>query len=647
LIKADQGKREQAVVQAEETSRAQDAEPRRMAGPRLDLPDESLLTIPALLRHVAQGRAARVAWRAKRRGIYRETTWAELLEQVTRVGLGLMRLGVVRGDRVAIVGDPSPEWLLADFAAQSIGAVSFGLYPTSSRDEAEFVLRHGGASVLIAQDQEHVDKVLPMLNRLQDLRKLVVIDDSNMFGYRHPALMSFRELTEPGGDTAAFVERARTVRPDDPATIVYTSGTSANPKGALYTHRALITLGHQFHAFAELEGRDDVRSVVHLPLNHLYERANTPQGMLVKGIVPHFSDEAERFLETLYEVAPQHHASVPRYWSKLASRVIVGIENSSAVKRAAYAAAMRVGQAYRQRRWRGAGAPALGALYGLARVAVFNRMLKKLGLHRVRLALSSGAPLPAEVQALWQVWGVNLKNLYGQTESGVVTAQFASFPPPGTVGRAYPGNVIALGADDEIICASPGSFAGYWNDAVASVEMRRPDGIRTGDVGTLADGALTIVDRKKDIVITAGGKNVSPSRIETALKASPYISEASVVGEARKYLTALVEIDVGTVSEWARARGVTYSSYRSLATNQSVNELLAREIEQANALLGRVEQVKAFRILDRELDPEVEGEAVTATRKIKRAVLQRQFVHLIDAMYADDEERRIARQLTH
>jgi long-chain acyl-CoA synthetase len=284
----------------------------------------------------------------------------------------------------------------------------------------------------------------------------------------------------------------------------------------------------------------------------------------------------------------------------------------------------------------------------LARVVVFNRMLKKLGLHRVRLALSSGAPLPAEVQALWQVWGVNLKNLYGQTESGVVTAQFASFPPPGTVGRAYPGNAIALDADDEIICASPGSFAGYWGDETASAEMRRPDGILTGDVGTVdARGDLKIVDRKKDIVITAGGKNVSPSRIETALKSSPYISEASVVGEGRKYLTALVEIDVGTVSEWARARGVAYSSYRSLATNASVNALLAREIEQANALLGRVEQVKAFRILDRELDPEVEGEAITATRKIKRTVLQLQFAHLVDEMYADDEERRIARQLTH
>jgi long-chain acyl-CoA synthetase len=619
----------------------------RLVGPALVL-DEALLTIPLLLARAVRERGDKVALRVKRRGLYRQTTWQELAKQVERIGRGLIALGVQPGDRVAIVGDPSPEWLLADFAAQCIGAISYGLYPTSSRDEAEYVLRHAGASVLIAADQEHVDKVLPMLDRLPALRKLVVMDDSNMFNTQHSALLSLQELIEFGESVsgADFIRRGDAVRPDDPATIVYTSGTSAHPKGALYNHRSLITLGNQFHAFPEFDGAHDVRSVVHLPLNHLYERANTPQGMLVRGIVPHFPDEAERFLETLYEVAPEHHASVPRYWSKLASRVIVGIENSSRVKRVAYRAAMKVGQAYRRSCWSGSRSVVLRTFYGLARVLIFNRMLKKLGLHRVRLALSSGAPLPEEVQALWQIWGVNLKNLYGQTECGVVTAQFAPFPQPGTVGRPYPGNEIALGPDDEIICVSPGSFSGYWEDEAATADMRQPDGIRTGDVGTVGDdGVLRIVDRKKDIIITAGGKNVSPSRIETTLKSSPYISEASVIGEGRKYLTALVEIDIGTVSEWARAKGVAYSTYRSLVTNPEVYRLLSREVEQAIASLGRVEQVKSFRILDRELDPEVEGEAVTATRKIKRSLLQRQFSHLIDEMYADDEERRIARQL--
>lgn len=624
---------------------------RRLVGPRLVLPADDCLTIPGLLLDVVKHNGSRVALRAKHFGIYRDVTWGELHERVAGIGLGLCALGVKPGDRVAIVGDPLAEWLLSDFAAQCIGAISFGLYPTSSRDEAEYVLRHGGASVLIAEDQEHVDKVLPLLDRLPNLKKIVVIDDSNMFGYEHPALMSLADLVEGGksisGGRDEFLARCRTIRPDDHATIVYTSGTSAHPKGAVYTHRGLVTQGYQFFAFPELETQEIIRSVVHLPLNHLYERMNTPMGMLAKGIVPHFGDEVERFLETLYEVSPQHHASVPRYWSKLASRIIVGIENSSALKRAAYSIAMKVARAYRRRRWQGAPAPILAACYWLARVLVFRRMLKKLGLHRVRIALSAGAPLPAEVQALWQVWGVNLKNLFGQTEGGVLTAQIQSFPKPGSVGTPYPGAEIRLGADDEIIGHSPGCFDGYWGDAAASAEVLQPDGIHTGDVGEIDErGQLWIVDRKKDIVITAGGKNVSPSRIETALKASPYISETSVVGEGRKYLSVLVEIDVGTVSEWARANGVVYTSYQSLATNRAVYGLIEQEIATGNAQLGRVEQVKAFRILDRELDPEVEGEAVTPTRKIKRGLLHKHFGHLIDQMYCDDEERRISRQVS-
>lgn len=621
---------------------------RGLTGPHLELPDEALMTIPRLLLDVVARRRGAAALRVKELGVYREVSWTELLGRVVRIGLGLYALGVRSGDRVAIIGDPLPDWLLADFAAQCLGAISFGLYPTSSRDEAEFVLRHGGACVLVAEDQEHVDKVLPLLGRLPLLRKIVVIDASNMFGYSHPALMSLAELIALGAanDEDDFIRLCNEVRPDDPATIVYTSGTSAHPKGAVYTHRALVAQGHQFFAFPELSNRAGVRSVVHLPLNHLYERMNTPLGMLVKGIVPHFGDEVERFLETLFEVAPQHHASVPRYWSKLASRVIVGIENSSTAKRVGYRAAMRVGQAYRRRRWQGRRAILLGGLYALARLTVFDRMLKKLGLHRVRIALSAGAPLPAEVQALWQVWGVNLKNLYGQTEAGVVTAQFESFPRPGSVGRPYPDAEISLGVDDEIIARSPGCFAGYWGEETASADVLRPDGIHTGDVGMLDErGDLRIVDRKKDIVITAGGKNVSPSRIETLLKSSPYISEASVIGEGRKYLTALIELDVGTVSEWARANDVLYTSYQSLATNRSVSQLIGQEVDRGNGQLGRVEQVKAFRILDRELDPEVEGEAVTPTRKIKRALLQKHFGHLINEMYGDEEEQRIGRQL--
>lgn len=620
-----------------------------LVGPALGLPPSERMTVPGLLMDVAARRSGEVALRSKELGVWREHTWDRVVERIRDLALGFHELGVRKGDRVAIMGDPSPQWLLADFAAQCIGAISYGLYPTSAPDEAAFVLEHGGARVLVAEDQEHVDKVLPLVDRLPGLKKIAVMDASNMFGYDHPLLTRLDDIVAKGASITDGAERFaalwRAVSSDDPATIVYTSGTSANPKGALYSHRALVTQGHQFFEFSELSHARGVRSVVHLPMNHLYERMNTPMGMLVKGIVPHFGDEVERFTQSLYEVAPQHHASVPRYWSKLASRVIVGVESSSSVKRIAYASAMRIGRAYRQRRWAGRSAPMLGLAYGLAKIAVFDRMLKKIGLSRVEIALSAGAPLPADVQALWQIWGVNLKNVLGQTEGGILAAQFDSFPKPGGVGKPYPLAEIELGADGEIIARSPGSFAGYWQDAAATAEALRPDGIRTGDVGEIVDGELVLIDRKKDIIITAGGKNISPSRIETMLKASAYVSEASVIGDGRKYLTALIEIDVGTVSEWARSNNVLYTSYAALAAHPDVNRLLAGEIARANAQLGRVEQLKTFRIIDRELDPEMEGEAITATRKIKRGQLEKHFGHLINAMYAEDESERIARQL--
>jgi long-chain acyl-CoA synthetase len=624
---------------------------RVVRGPDVPLPPDDLLTMPGRLRHMARNRADEVMLRVKRLGIYQEITWRAGIEIIARIAVNLHAQGVYKGDRVAIVGDPVPEWVFTDIAAQCIGAISYGIYPTSSREEIAFILEHGGASVVTVEDQEHVDKVLAVIDRVASLKRIYIIDDSTVFGYDHPALFRFDDLMGRRDADAILKEFWRLtaeVQPDDPATIVYTSGTSTHPKGAVYTHRALTMQGLVFFAFPELMDRLPARSVVHLPLNHLYERMNTQLGMLMGAVVPHFGEDAGRFTQTLYDVSPQYVASVPRYWSKLASTIIVGIENSSRLKRLAFETAMKFGRVYRSNGWAGQGALASGIAYWFARVFVFNRMLKKLGLNRTLMALSAGAPLPSEVQALWQIWGVNLKNMYGQTEAGVVTAQFNSFPEPGTVGRPYPLTAVSLGADGEIISQTPGCFAAYWKDADASAAMIKPEGIRTGDVGSFdEDGTLRIVDRKKDIIITAGGKNISPSLIETALKSSPYISEVSVIGEGRKYLTALVELDVGTVSEWARANSILYTSYTSLAKHPQIASLIEQEIARGNQQLGRVEQIKAFRILDRELDPEVEGEAITPTRKIKRSQLQKHFGHLIDQMYGDDETQRINKQLQH
>jgi long-chain acyl-CoA synthetase len=326
--------------------------------------------------------------------------------------------------------------------------------------------------------------------------------------------------------------------------------------------------------------------------------------------------------------------------------LLVGIDASSAVKRAAYGVAMRVARAWLARRWRGDVPLPLAAAYALTRALVFRWLLDKIGYAHTRLVISSGAPLPPAVAALWQAWGVNLLELYGQTETGVVTAQQGHCPRPGDVGVAAPRMEVRLGEAGEILVRSPHLFAGYWGDDDATRAAFRGDWLVTGDVGEwTSGGALRLIDRQKDFVVTAGGKNVSPAQIENALRASPYVSEAVIFGEGRKYLVALLELDGETLAEWARSHDVLHTGYASLVSHPDVVRLIEGEVARANGELARVEQVKAFRILPRELDPEQEGEPVTATRKVKRRLMFDRYRALVDGMYSSDEERRIAAEV--
>jgi long-chain acyl-CoA synthetase len=290
----------------------------------------------------------------------------------------------------------------------------------------------------------------------------------------------------------------------------------------------------------------------------------------------------------------------------------------------------------------------LAAAYAVARALVFRPLLDKVGFIRVRRALSAGAPLPPQVMALWQIWGLNLAEFYGQTEQGgaCISGQRGPRPRPGDVGAPAPNIRVRLAEDGEVLVAGPDFFEGYWKDPAATAATYHDGWLCTADVGEWTPaGGLRLLDRKKDVLITAGGKNVSPAQVENALRASPYISEAAVFGDGRKYLVALLEVDYETVAEWARAHGVAYTGYTSLAHHPDVTRLIAREVDQANAHLARVEQVKAFRILPKELDPEEEGEPITPTRKVKRRLMLERFRDLVDSMYAADEERRIAAEV--
>jgi long-chain acyl-CoA synthetase len=611
---------------------------------------------PALLARHARERGGAVAFRSKARGVYRERTWRDYAALVGRAARALADLGVAKGERVAIMGDPCEEWMVCDLAAQALGAITYGIYPTASASEVEYQLRDGGAAVFVAEDQEYVDRILPFADRLPGLRWILVIDSGAMFAYEHPKLRDYGgalKATQCGDDEAiaALESLAARIDPRDPAFIVYTSGTTGHPKGALVAHGRHLAAACNLVEHYPLLGEAQ-RTVVYLPLCHVLGRDVAITLPLVGGVVPHFGEDPEALAEHLFEVAPTVLFTVPRYLQKFASQALVAVGNSSAAKRAVYGWAMRAGRRYARGRWEGGNGPLDSLAYALARAAAFRPILNKLGFDQLELVISGGAPLPPETMSLWQIWGVNVCEIYGQTEEAgaIITGQRGPFPRPGDVGTVAPGFELALADSGEILIRGEHVFEGYWQNPAATGEVLGADGwLRTGDVGEWLGGAdrgqrLKLVDRARDFIVTAGGKTLSPSYIENIARSSPYIAEIAVFGHARKYLTALVEIDYETVADWARANDVAYTGFTSLAGHARVAELIRAELDRANAALARVEQVKAFRILPKALDPEEEGEPVTPTRKVKRKQMFERYRDLVESMYGDAEERLLARE---
>ena len=607
-------------------------------------------TAPGLLAEHARSKPAAVAFRAKHLGLYRERSWRDYATLVGRCALGLQALGLEKGERVAIMGDACEDWMICDLAAQALGAITYGIYPTASVSEVEHLMHDGGATIFIAEDQEYVDKILAVADRLPNLRWIVVIDDSAMFAYTHPKLRSLSEVTaavtaSDEATRAALDTFAAALDPRAPAFIVYTSGTTGHPKGALISHgkhlAAAYTLVDHFPTLAHKPHR----TVVFLPLCHIFGRDIAITLPLISRVVPHFGEDVDDLPQTLFEVAPTALFTVPRYMQKFASQVLVGLGNTSRIKRRVYDAAMRIGRDCARRRWEGRDGVTVRLRHAATRALVFRPILGKLGFGRVELIISGGAALPPETAALWQIWGVNLVEAYGQTETAgaFISAQPGPFARPGDVGTVVRGSEVRLADSGEILVRCPDHFDGYWNQPDATREIVDADAwLHTGDVGAWTDGRLRIVDRARDFIVTSGGKTISPSLIENLLRASSYVVEAVVFGHGRKYLTAVVEIDFDTVADWARSRDVAYTGFTSLAEHPEVARLIEGEIDKVNRELARVEQIKAFRILPKELDPEQEGEPVTPTRKVKRELMYDRFRGLVDGMYDDSEERRLA-----
>jgi long-chain acyl-CoA synthetase len=592
-------------------------------------------SLPEILAHRARTTPGTIALRKKMLGRWKEYDWETYARRTAATMAGLRELGVEPGDKVAIHAENRPAWVFADLAIQAMGAISVGVYPTSPASEVEYLLSHSEAKVVIVEDEEQYDKTAEVRHLLPHLRHIVVVDPR---GVRHDGdgtvlTLADVEAMGAGATIDDLAEASARLASDDVAIIVYTSGTTGPPKGAMISHGNLMAAARSARGIYDVAADDDVLS--YLPLCHIAERLISVVNAVGLGYRVNFGEGGDALLTDLGEVQPTFFVGVPRVWEKMLAAVEIRMGDASWLKRAVYRFWKSQGTRLARKRMRDAMNPFDHVWYALGWAMLYRSTRQKLGLMRVRNAVSGAAPIsPAVLEYFWAL-GVPVREVYGQTEN---TAQATMTPAGdvriGTVGVPVPGAEVRIDpATGEILTRGSGTFVGYYRNPEATAETVDSDGwLHTGDVGVIdGDGFLTITDRMKDIIITAGGKNISPSEIENKLKVSPFIREAIVVGDGRKYLSALIGIESDTVGNWATRKQIPYTTYADLSAKPEVEKLIADVVAEANVELAQVETIKAFRLLQKELDQE-DGE-MTATQKVKRAAIAAEFADLIDSMY--------------
>lgn len=594
-------------------------------------------TLPKLLRRNARQYLDRVALREKRLGIWQRTSWVQYLEHVRDFALGLRELGFSQGDKLAVLGDNCPEWLYADLAAQSSSAVTVGIYPTDVASQVKYLLEDSQSVFVVCKDQEQADKVLEVEGSLPLLKGIVVIDMKGMRKYRNPKIISFAEVevvgrSVHGREPDLFDRMVDQTRSDGVAILVYTSGTTGRPKGAMITHRNMISMIAGLSQVLPFSDSDSFVSA--LPLCHVAERMFSLIFPMYAGCTVNFAESVYTLQDDVREISPTAFLSVPRIWEKMHSGIAIKIKDAFFLKRWIYSRLMPVGKRVAMEELAG-GRPSVlwRALNGLGYLLLFRALRNKLGLLNARILVSGAAPLSPDLQVFYHSIGLPVRECFGMTEASGIAFMPASHEiRSGVCGRPIPGIEMKLAEDGEILLRGEPVFAGYYGNPDATAAAFTDGWLKTGDVGVLEeDGQLRIVDRKKDLIITAGGKNIAPSEIENKLKFSPFIKEAVVIGDRRKYLTALIQLETDNVADWAQDRSIAYTTYKSLAENDRVYELIQSEVDNVNKDLARVETIKKFTILNKELDQD--DEELTATMKVRRSTIEKKFKDLIERMY--------------
>jgi len=579
----------------------------------------------------------RVALREKEFGVWKEISWNEYARHVRHFCLGMMELGLRRGDHISIFGENEPEWLYADLAAQSAGAVSVGVYPTNPPAEARYVIGHSESIFVVCDDQEQVDKVLQVRDELPHLRKVIVMDMKGLRNYKDPLIMSFKAVEEIGRkteekDPERYNRTVEEVEPDDVAIMVYTSGTTGPPKGAMLRHREIVNFLENAASVIPQYETDEI--VSYLPLCHVAERFMSVFFPIHSGATVNFAESVDTVTRDMQEIFPTFFLAVPRIWEKMMAGVIIKMKDATWLKRKIYRFCIPIGERFADARLSHGPIPLyLRVLNGIAYMAFFRHLRKELGLLRARVALSGAAPVAPEVLKYFHSLGVPVLEGWGMTEeTGIGTVNRPDKVKLGTVGGPIPGVEIKIAEDGEILLKCNHIFAGYWKDPEATARTVQDGWLYTGDVGEVdQDGRLKITDRKKEIIITSGGKNIAPSEIENRLKCSPYINEAIVIGDGRKFLSALIQIEYDNVAKWAQEQGLAYTTFKSLSQNPKVHELIQEEVNEANKEFSQVETIKKFKLLEKELDHD--DDELTATLKLRRKTIYKKFGPIIEEMY--------------
>ncbi len=597
-------------------------------------------TLTALFWNAVAERAGQVWLREKHLGLWRSWSWTQVGEAVAEIAAGLMQLGFAAGDTASILSNTVLEWVLADLAVLSCGGVSNGIYPTDAASQVHYLCADSRTRVLFVEDDEQLDKALEVRAQLPLLRQIVVFDMKGLRDLRDPGVISLDALRALGREhlaaqPGAVAKRAAAVRPEDLAILVYTSGTTGKPKGAMHTHAGLVYTARGFNTLIARHADDEC--MCFLPLCHIAERMGGEYFSLYTGAKLNFVENPDTVPENVREIAPTVFTAVPRVWEKFYSGVMIALKESTRLQQAVYAWGIGVGHQIAERVMAGQPVPAaLKARFRLARWLALDNVRKLIGIHRARFLVTGAAPISPELVKWYLALGVPMLEVWGMTETcGASTGVPAERIKPGSIGPAASFNQVRLDPETgEIQVKGPNVFAGYLNLPEKTAESFTADGwLRTGDVGTVdEDGFFRITDRMKDIIITAGGKNITPSELENELKFSPYITDAVVIGDQRPYLVVIVMIDQENVEKYAQDHDVPFSNYASLTRAPEVQALIQGVIDEVNAKFARVEQIKKFFLLDTQLT--AEDEELTPTMKLKRKLVEAKYAPQIEAMYA-------------